>query len=124
MVFLLILVLTFAAQYFLEWWYMAFVCYVVSAVFGKTAWGVFFSGFFAVFFVWAGMAFWADIRNDQILSSRIGQMLGLPESLKEWLFVITALIGGIVGCFSAISGYYTKRVFIKKTLKTPLSKYQ
>ena len=112
MVFFLIILLVVAVQLFFEWWLMAVVCYFVSAILGKTAWGVFFSAFFAVFFVWATKAFWADLQNEQILSGRIAELFGLSAG-SEWLFAIVAVIGGVIAAFAAISGYYTKRIFIK-----------
>lgn len=120
MVFLLIASLVFAVQYFLHWhiWAVAAISYVIAAIFGKTAWGVFFSAFFAVFLVWSGMAFWQDIQNDQLLSGRIAQMLAIPET-GEWFFVITGMLGGLLSAIAALSGYYLKRLFIKAVPKTP-----
>jgi len=120
MVFLLIVILVFASQYFFHWqiWAVATISYVVASVFGKTAWGVFFSAFFAVFLVWSGMAFWQDIQNDQLLSGRTAQMLTIP-AIGEWFFVITGIVGGILSAIAALAGYYLKRLFIKAVPKTP-----
>jgi hypothetical protein len=120
MVFLLIAILVFASQYFLHWqiWAVATISYVVASVFGKTAWGVFFSAFFAVFLVWSGMAFWQDIQNDQLLSGRIAQMLAVPAT-GEWFFVITGVVGGVLSAIAALAGYYLKRLFIKAVPTTP-----
>jgi uncharacterized membrane protein len=120
MVFLLIAILVFASQYFLHWqiWAVATISYVVASVFGKTAWGVFFSAFFAVFLVWSGMAFWQDIQNDQLLSGRIAQMLAMPAT-GEWFFVITGVVGGVLSAIAALAGYYLKRLFIKAVPTTP-----
>jgi len=120
MVFLLIAALVLASQYFLHWhiWAVAAISYIVAALFGKTAWGVFFSAFFAVFLIWSGMAFWQDIQNDQLLSGRIAQMLAIP-AIGEWFFVVTGVLGGIVASLAALSGYYLKRIFIKTLPKTP-----
>ena len=112
MVFFLIIILVVAVQLFSEWWLMAVVCYFVAAILGKTAWGVFFSAFFGVAFVWATKAFWADLQNEQILSNRIAELFGLTMG-GDWLFAIVAVIGGVIGAFAAISGYYTKRIFVK-----------
>lgn len=120
MVFILIASLVFVSQYFLHWqiWAVAVISYVVAAIFGRTAWGVFFSAFLAVFLVWSGMAFWKDIQNDQLLSGRITQMLSIPTA-GEWFFVITGILGGVVAALAALSGYYLKRIFIKAVPKTP-----
>ena len=120
MVFLLVASLVFASQYFFHWqvWSVAAISYVVAGIFGKTAWGVFFSAFFAVFLVWSGMAFWQDIQNDQLLSGRITQMLAIPAT-GEWFFVITGILGGLLSAIAALAGYYLKRLFIKAVPKTP-----
>jgi hypothetical protein len=122
MVFIFIAILVFSTQYFLHWqiWSVATISYLVAGILGRTAWGVFFSAFFSVFLVWSGMAFWQDIQNDQILSSRIAQMLGVA-GISEWLFVITGLLGGVVGAIAALAGYYMKRIFIKAVPKTPIT---
>ncbi|MDX1903703.1 MAG: hypothetical protein SFU27_06045 [Thermonemataceae bacterium] len=122
MVFVLIAVLTFVLQYFLHWevWVVALVSYVISALLGKTAWGVFFSAFFSVFLVWSGMAFWQDIQNDQILSMRVAQLLGVSAA-SEWFFIITGLLGALLASVAGLAGYYLKRIFIKSKLKTPIS---
>ncbi|MGD1839770.1 MAG: hypothetical protein ACFB0B_02580 [Thermonemataceae bacterium] len=114
MVFILILILTIVAQLFFAWWTMPLVCFLVGLL-GRRAWGTFFSGFFAVFFVWSVKAFWADIQNDQILSNRIGAMVGLGTG--EWLFVFTALIGAMLGALATLAGYYTKAIFVSKKAK-------
>jgi hypothetical protein len=119
MVFFLIVILVVLAQSFFPWWTMPLVCYIVSISLGRSAWGTFFSAFFAVFFVWAIKAFWADIQNDQILSERMGQMLGIAG---EWLFMISAVFGAVLGSLAALAGYYTKSIFLKKKSQAPLSR--
>jgi hypothetical protein len=116
MVFILILVLTILAQIFFPWWSMAVVCYVVAALFGKRFWATTFSAFLAVFFIWAIRAFFADLQNDQLLSHRIAAMLGMPQ-IGDWLFLVSALLGGVIAFMAAWSGYATKRLFRKKDLK-------
>ncbi|GIV40630.1 MAG: hypothetical protein KatS3mg033_2430 [Thermonema sp.] len=116
MVFILILILSILVQIFFPWWSMAVVCFVVAALFGKRFWGTTFSAFLAVFFIWAIRAFFADLQNDQLLSRRIAAMLGMPQ-IGEWLFLVSALLGGIVAFMAAWSGYATKRLFKKKVPK-------
>lgn len=112
MVFVLIAILVFVLQYFwhTEVWSIAVVSLVVGSFLGRSAWGSFFSAFFAVFLVWSTVAFWKDIQNDQILSARIATMFGL-STMGEWLFAVTGVIGGILGAFSSLTGYYIKRIF-------------
>lgn len=122
MVFILIALGVFASQYFLHWqiWTISLISFVVGAILGRTAWGAFFSAFFAVFLVWSGMAFWQDIQNDQIISARIASMFGFP-AISEWFFVVSGAIGGVLASFSCISGYYLKRISIQPPPKTPIS---
>ncbi len=121
MVFVLIALAVFASQYFLHWqiWTISLISFVVGAILGRTAWGAFFSAFFAVFLVWSAMAFWKDIQNDQILSARIALMFGLPAA-SEWFFVITGIVGGVLASFSCLSGYYLKRIFIQPLPQTTI----
>ncbi len=103
---LVIAILTAIAEYFLPWWSMAAVCFIVALLVPQKKVHAFWAGFFGVALCWLVVALWHDIRNDQILSSRMAVLFHLPGS---WLFVLASvLIGGVVGGLSALSGAMVK----------------
>jgi hypothetical protein len=111
MLFLIILILSFASGYFLPWWVVAIAAFLAAFFIGKTSGQSFWSGFGAVFIVWTVLALFKSIPNDHILVTRIAKMFHLPH----WTFIlfVTALIGGIVGGMSALSGVLLKRALAK-----------
>ena len=112
MLFLIILILSFIASYFLPWWIVALIAFLAALFLGKTSGRSFWSGFGGVFIVWVVLALLKSIPNDNMLASRVIQLFPLPHSWILLLFII-ALIGGLVGGMSALSGLLVKKVFTK-----------
>ncbi|MDO3641674.1 MAG: hypothetical protein ACTHMI_05270 [Mucilaginibacter sp.] len=111
MLFFIILILTFASGYFLPWWVVAIAAFLPALFIGKTPAKSFFAGFSAVFIVWAAMALFKSIPNDNMLAKRVATLMHLPNWIL--LLVITALIGGLVGGMSALSGVLVRKAFAK-----------
>jgi hypothetical protein len=103
MLFLIILILSFASGYFLPWWVIAIAAFLSAFFIGKTSGQSFWSGFAAVFIVWTVLALFKTIPNDNMLAKRVAVLF----------LLITSLIGGLVGGMSALSGVLLKRA-IKK----------
>ena len=112
MLFFIILILTFASGYFLPWWIVAIAAFLPALFIGKTPAKAFFAGFSAVFVVWAGMALYKSFPNDNMLAKKVATLMQLPNWIL--LLVVTAIIGGLVGGMSALSGVLVKRAFAKK----------
>ena len=112
MLFFIILILTFASGYFLPWWVVAIAAFLPALFIGKTPAKSFFAGFFGVFIVWTILALFKTVPNDNMLAERVAKLFQLPNWIL--LLIITALIGGIVGGMSAMSGVLLKRAFTKK----------
>lgn len=113
MLFIVIALLVFVTQsIFYHWWLIAADAFVAAFFFGKSSWGVFFSGFLAVALVWAGQAYYLSSRNDDLLLGKMAELLGpLPSPI--WLLGITALMGGLVGGFSALTAYSIRSLWKK-----------
>ena len=112
MLFLIILILSFIASYFLPWWIVAMVAFLAAFFIGKTSGKSFLSGFAAVFIVWMALALLKSIPNDHILASRVVQLFPLPNNWI-WVLIVTAFIGGLVGGMGSLSGVLTKRAIRK-----------
>jgi hypothetical protein len=109
MLFLIILILSFASGYFLPWWVVAIAAFLSALLIGKTSGQSFWSGFSAVFIVWTVLALFKSIPNDHILAKRVATMFTLPNWIL--LLFVTALIGGLVGGMAAWSGVLLKKAF-------------
>ncbi len=109
MLLVIILILSLASGFFLPWWIVAIIAFLAALFLGKTSGQSFWSGFGGVFFAWAILALIKSIPNDNMLAQRVAKLFQLPN----WILIllITALIGGIVGGMSALSGILVKKVF-------------
>jgi hypothetical protein len=111
MLFIIILILSLIAGFITPWWAAAIVAFVAALYAGKKPAQAFWSGFMAVFIVWVVLILFKTIPNNHILASRVAVLLHLPG----WTILLftTALIGGLVGGMSALSGFLVRRVVVK-----------
>jgi len=106
----LIIILGFFGQLFAPWWIIAIIPFLIEITFPGNKSFAFFPGFYGIFLLWAGYAFWMDHQTGSILSSRIALLFHLPP----WplaVVLLTGLLGGILGGLSSLSGNYLRRVF-------------
>jgi len=89
------------------WWSFAIVALLVALLVHQKAGKAFFAGFLGLFLLWGILAFWIDMKNDGILSSKIAALLPLGGSALT-LTLFTAMIGGLVAGFAALSGSYLR----------------
>jgi len=113
MLFLIILLLSFACSFFLPWWMVAVIAFLVALIIGGKSGKSFLSGFGAIFIAWTILALMKSIPNDNILAGRVVQLFPLPNNWT-WVLVVTAVVGGIVGGMSALSGALIRRALAKK----------
>ncbi|GGK82954.1 hypothetical protein ACD591_14370 [Rufibacter glacialis] len=109
MLFVLILVVSLLAQFFLPWWSIALVCFALA--FWKARYGgqAFLAGFLAIGLTWLGGALFWHLATDGLLSSRVAAMLTVNS---PWiLMAVTVLVGALVGGTSALSGYLVRRLW-------------
>src|SRR5258706_5830320 len=99
--------LSFAGGLYLPWWSIAVAAFIVALIIPQFPWKAFLSGFLGVFILWAIIAWWIDMKNQGILSSKIAQLFHLGSSHIVMIFV-SALIGALIGGFAALSGSYLR----------------
>ncbi|MEI6947733.1 hypothetical protein V9K67_11110 [Paraflavisolibacter sp. H34] len=100
---LLIALLSFFAGLYFPWWSLAPVAFAVALLLRPAPLWAFVSGFAGVFLLWSILAGWIDAQNDSLLSRKVAQLFSLgPSSLL--LILVTALVGGLVGGFAALTG--------------------
>ncbi|GAB4091768.1 hypothetical protein [Flaviaesturariibacter terrae] len=100
---LLIALFSFIAGRYLPWYTIALVAFAVGALLQQPLLRSFVSGFLGIFLLWFILALWLDTRNEHLLSQRIAELFHLGQS-SFLLVLVTALLGGIVGGFAALSG--------------------
>ncbi|MDX1906687.1 MAG: hypothetical protein SF053_06605 [Bacteroidia bacterium] len=119
---LLITGLGYVAALYLPFWSAAVVAFVVcllmsrrrrARLFGrpKPPAFAFWAGFFALAGLWGGLAWQINQQNASLLSEKIAGILlsaipdvQLPVSAASFMILLTALIGGLMGGFSAMTG--------------------
>lgn len=101
-----LVVIGFLLQLFLPWWIV-----VIPAA--GLAWGLqltpgqaFLASLIGGMLLWGGYALYQD---NGILSHRLGQMMGDLSSF--WLFLLTALIGGLLAAMGGVTGSLGANLF-------------
>jgi hypothetical protein len=95
------------------WWFFAVIALLVALLVHQRAGKAFFAGFLGLFILWFVLAFWMDNANGGVLSVRIASLLPLGGS--RWaLMIVTALVGGLIAGFAALSGSYLRSLPPKK----------
>ena len=116
MLFILILLLSLIAQFFLPWWVIAPITFILAAWMGNKPSKSFGNGFSAIFILWSCMALLHTLPNENLLANRVGQVLTSSEKGMPWLLLVllTATLGGLVAGVSALAGAYFKEAFGKR----------
>jgi hypothetical protein len=96
------MIVCFILQTFFPWWTMAIGSLTMAYTIGNKGYRSFAAGFIAVGLLWAAMAFYIDYTTQSILTEKVNRLLPLNS------FLITTLIGGFVGGFSALTGALLK----------------
>ena len=87
--------LAFISGLFLPWWGMAITSLLVAVLIHQKAGKAFLAGLLGVFLLWAGLAWWIDMKNNGVLSTKIASILPLGGNSLV-LIAVTGLIGGLV----------------------------
>lgn len=105
--FFLTALLAFIGGLYAPWWIIAPIAFAVALLIPQQPWKSWVTGFLAVFFTWGIIAFWIDSNNLSLLSTRIGELIGVGQ--KPFLLVLlSGLTGGLVAGFAALSGFYLR----------------
>ena len=95
----------------LPWWTISILA-IVSAFVLKHKFGLSaMFGFLAGFILWAGLALYLDVENQNILSSKIGELFGGVNSTI--LIAGTGLLGGILVALGSMIGAAGREIVSK-----------
>jgi hypothetical protein len=100
-------ILSFISGLFLPWWGIAIVALLVALLIHQKAWKAFFAGLLGVFLLWAGLAWWMDMKNNGVLSHKMAHVIPLGGN-TFLLIVVTGIVGGLVAGFAALSGSFLR----------------
>jgi hypothetical protein len=101
--------LAFAAGLFFPWWIIAVTSFIVGLLVHQRALIAYASAFTGLSLLWTGMALWIDFQNNHVLAAKIANVLPLGGS-SAYLIGLTALVGGLVSAFAAMSASYLRPV--------------
>lgn len=111
---ILIALLAAALQSFFPWWSVAIAGFLISSMVYTKGISSFFAGFIAVFLLWSVKAYFIDVANEQILSTRVAALFTITPKL---LIVITGVIGGIVTGLASLTGTTFVSLFKAKKVR-------
>ena len=99
--------LAFISGLFLPWWGIAVTSLLVALLVHQKTGKAFLSGLLGVFILWAGLAWWIDMKNNGVLSKKIASVLPLGGN-AILLIIVTGFIGGLVAGMAAMSGSFLR----------------
>lgn len=108
--FILTLLLTLVAQFFLPWWSLVVIAGIVGVFFSYKYGAVsFFAGFLAVGLLWLGSTLWlSGGAENQVLANRVGELFGGMSRI--YLVYTTAMLGAILGGLAAMTGTFGRKL--------------
>ena len=99
--------LSFIAGLYFPWWSIAGIAFLIALLVHQKAGKAFLSGFLGIFLLWAGLAWWIDMKNNGVLSKKIASVLPLGGNAIA-IIAVTGIIGGLVAGFAAMCGSYLR----------------
>ena len=99
--------LAFISGLFLPWWGIAITSLLVAVLVHQKAGKAFLAGFLGVFLLWAGLAWWIDMKNNGVLSKKIASVLPLGGN-AILLILVTGIVGGLVAAMASMSGSFLR----------------
>jgi hypothetical protein len=97
--FVAILAVAFLLELFLPWWSIAIAAFAGGLIFDTRS--NFGAGFLAIAVLWTLKALFIEMSAATTLTDRVAAIFTVNKPI---LFVITALLGGLVGGFASMAG--------------------
>jgi hypothetical protein len=100
--------LSYVGGLYMDWWVITIAAFVVALLIQQKPLRAFLAGFTALFLLWGIFAWMIDAGNQQLLSTKIAEILFKAQSSVLLIFA-TALIAGLVGGFAALTGSFARK---------------
>ena len=117
MTYIIILIVSAVAQYFLPWWVIAPISFAIAAWRSGSAFAAYATAAAAIATLWVGYAIFLNRSTDGVMVQKIGSLFSenlkflknLPITLT--FFTIMAIIGSQVAGLSAMAGFHFRQFF-------------
>jgi hypothetical protein len=96
---LIIVILASVLELLLPWWSVGIAAIIGGYVFNSRL--NFVAGFLAIFVLWISISLGIDLSSAAPLTDRVAAILKVP---KPVLFIVTGVLGGLVGGFASAAG--------------------
>lgn len=103
-----IILLAYVLELFMPWYSIAFAAFVMGYALRSKA--NFLAGFLGIALLWTIKAWLIDSGSESDLADRVSHIFSL--SGKEWLMLVMAIVGGLVGGFAAVTGALVRNSLI------------
>ena len=100
--------LSFGVCLYLPWWSIAIAAFIVAALIPQKPGKAFLTAFIALFLLWGGFSFWLSNNNEHLLAHKVSLLI-LKMDSPYLLILVTALIGGLVAGFAALTGAFLRK---------------
>ncbi len=97
-------------QIFLPWYSVGFAAFIMGYILKSNA--NFVAGFLGVALLWLFKAWTMNSSSATDLVERVAHIFSLDN--KIWLFLLMAVVGGLVGGFAALTGAILKKKNVPK----------
>jgi hypothetical protein len=99
--------LAFVGGLYFSWWIIAVAAFISVLLIPMRRGKAFLAGFLGIFILWAMLAWWIDVKNNDVLATKVAQIFPLGGS-SFLLILVTALVGGLVGGLASLCGSYLR----------------
>lgn len=114
--FIIILIISAIAQYFLPWWVIAPISFLFCAWKSETPKGAYAAAAGAIAVLWTGYLAYLNISTGGIMADKIAKVFTAGSALENlpaagFLGTVTMLIGSQVAGLSGVAGHYFRKLF-------------
>lgn len=108
---IIIAALSYLFEQVLPWWSIGIAAFLGGYALKSRGINAFLAGALGVGLLWLWMSFRIDYASSSILTTKMAEIFQLPN--KNLLIAITALVGSVIGAFSAWTGHNLRSLFEK-----------
>jgi hypothetical protein len=101
-------ILALTLQLFLPWWIVSIAAGIIALFFDQTLFRSFLNGFTGIALLWLVWSGFIYFNGGDILATKLSNLLSLPAGWAS--LIVTAIVGGIVGGFGALTVSALKKI--------------
>lgn len=105
---IIIAVLSWLGSWFVAWWMVAVIPFITMLTIAPKPSKGFLLGAAGIAFLWLYLILKTDVANNQILSMRMAELIGLPMA---GFMLLNVVLGALVGGLGGWSGALVRKLF-------------